>query len=232
MSDADIPVRVVVVDDHPVVRAGILAVLADFPDIDVVAEATDGAAALEEVARHRPDVVLMDLKMPTMDGFRATARITSRHPGIAVLVLTMYDDDAAIFAALRAGARGYLLKEAAGEEVRRTVLAVARGEALFSAGIAQRVLAFFTTMPAHHPQLSPFPHLTDREREILHLLATGQNNAAIAQRLFLSPKTVRNRVSDILIKLSARSRAEAVALARDAGLGEQAEIQAQDIDTP
>ncbi|WP_244894236.1 response regulator transcription factor [Planobispora rosea] len=219
--------RVVVADDHPVFRAGLLAVLSDLPDLEVVAEAADGAAAIDAVARHRPDVVLMDLKMDGMDGLAATSRITAHHPGTAVLVLTMHANDETVFAALRAGARGYLLKEAAGEDVRRAILAVARGEAIFGPRIAHRVIAFFAAS-APGLQVRPFPQLTDREQDILHLLAAGLDNTAIGQRLFLSPKTVRNRVSDILTKLSARSRAEAVALARDAGLGTSEQTPIED----
>ncbi len=211
-------VRVVVVDDHPVFRDGMRAVLDQLEGIEVVGEAADGEAAVAVVEQVRPDVVLMDLRMPGVDGLEATGRITRARPEVAVLVLTMDEDDASVFAALRAGARGYLLKEAEGSDVHRSVLAVARGEAVFGAGVASRVMAWFAGgRPGGDPL--PFPELTDREREVLELVAAGLDNAAIARRLFLSPKTVRNRVSDVLGKLRARSRAEAVALARDAGLG-------------
>ena len=214
----DPPVRVVLVDDHPVFRQGMRAVLDELDDIEVVAEAAEGEEAVRVVARTAPDVVLMDLRMPGLGGIEATARITATQPGVKVLVLTMDEDDASVFAALRAGARGYLLKEADGLAVHRSVLAVASGEAVFGAGVAARVVAFFSR-PASAGGALPFPDLTEREREVLTLLADGLDNAEIARRLFLSPKTVRNRVSDVLGKLRARSRAEAVALARDAGLG-------------
>jgi DNA-binding NarL/FixJ family response regulator len=212
-------VRVLVVDDHPVFRAGMVTVLEDLDDLDVVGQASDGAEALAEVERLAPDVVLMDLRMPGMGGLEATARIGTAHPATAVIVLTMDEDDDSVFAALRAGARGYLLKEDDGDDIRRAILGVARGEAVFGPRIAQRVLAFFAGAPAHTRGAVPFPQLTDREREVLDLLAQGLDNPSIARRLVLSEKTVRNRVSDVLAKLRARSRAEAVAIARDAGLG-------------
>ncbi len=212
------PVRVVVADDHPVFRAGMVTILRDLPGVEVGGQAADGVEAIDAVAAHRPDVVLMDLRMPRVGGLEATARIVAEHPGIGVVVLTMDSDDDSVFAALRAGARGYLLKEADGDDVHRALLGVARGEAMFGPGIAQRVITFFATSPAGRVP-TPFPQLTAREHDVLALLADGMDNCRIAKRLFLSEKTVRNRVSDILAKLHARSRAEAVALARDAGLG-------------
>ena len=211
------PVRVVIVDDHPVFRAGMVAVLDDLPDIEVVAQAADGDEALRIVAEHRPDVALMDLRMPGVGGLEATARIRVQHPETAVVVLTMDSDDDSVFAALRAGARGYLLKEAEVTDIERAITGAARGEAVFGAGIAERVLAFFST--SRHTVPSPFPQLTPGELKVLELLAQGLDNSSIARRLFLSEKTVRNRVSDTLGKLHAGSRAEMVALARDAGLG-------------
>jgi DNA-binding NarL/FixJ family response regulator len=211
-------IRVLVVDDHPVFRAGMVAILEDLDDVEVVAQAADGEQAIDAVARHRPDVVLMDLRMPGVGGLEATAQITVHHPNTAVVVLTMDSDHDSVFAALRAGARGYLLKEADGDDVQRALHAVSKGEAVFGPGIAERVISFFAT-----PRLSsapdPFPQLTPREREILHFIAQGLDNAVIARRLVLTEKSVRNRVSDILTKLRAHSRAEAVALARNAGLG-------------
>ncbi len=217
MSGSGQTVRVAVVDDHPVFRRGLVTVLEELPGVEVVAEAADGAGAVAAVAEHRPDVVLMDLRMPGMGGLEATARIAAAHPEVGVVVLTMDTDDDAVFAALRAGARGYLLKEADGDDVHRALLGVARGEAVFGAGVAHRVMAAFAR-PTTRPT-GAFPQLTAREHEVLELVAAGLDNGAIARRLVLSDKTVRNRVSDVLTKLHARSRAEAVALARNAGLG-------------
>ena len=209
--------RVLIVDDHPVFRAGMVTVLQDLDGVEVVGQASDGAEAMHAVAEHRPDVVLMDLRMPGIGGLEATARVRVEHPETAVIVLTMDSDDDSIFAALRAGARGYLLKEADGLDIERAIDGVARGEAVFGAGVAERVLAFFSS--ARHAPASPFPQLSPREHEVLEMIAQGLDNQQIARRLVLSDKTVRNRVSDILAKLHARNRAEMVALARDAGLG-------------
>jgi DNA-binding NarL/FixJ family response regulator len=209
--------RVLIADDHPVFRAGMVTVLQDLDGVDVVGQAADGEEALAGVAEHRPDVVLMDLRMPGVGGLEATARIRVEHPDTAVIVLTMDSDDDSIFAALRAGARGYLLKEADGLDIERAIDGVSRGEAVFGAGIAERVLAFFTS--GRRPVSGPFPQLSPREHEVLEMIAQGLDNGQIARRLVLSDKTVRNRVSDILAKLHARNRAEMVALARDAGLG-------------
>lgn len=210
---------VLVVDDHELFRAGMLAVLGSLPGIEVAGESATGEEALEAVARLRPDVVLMDLRMPGIGGLAATGRITERHPDTRVVVLTMNEDPDSVFAALRAGARGYLLKESGADDVHRVVEGVMRGEAVFGPKVAEHVVRFFaggTSAPA----TSAFPHLTTREREVLDLMARGLDNASIARQLFLSEKTVRNRVSDILAKLQAGTRAEAVARARDAGIGE------------
>ena len=211
-------VRVLVVDDHPLYREGLLTALGAEPDVEVVGEAADGAEAVRAVPEHQPDVVLMDLHMPGMSGVDATRQICAGHPSVAVLVLTMLDGDDAVFAAMRAGARGYLLKGAGRDEITAAIASVARGEVVFSSGIASRVLAFFNGRPAAGPQ--PFAGLTDREREILDLVARGLTNPAIARRLVLSEKTVRNHVSNVFTKLQVTGRAEAVAKARDAGLGE------------
>jgi DNA-binding NarL/FixJ family response regulator len=210
---------VLVADDHPVFREGLQVTLDDSPDIDVVGAVADGQAAIEQARRTHPDVVLMDLRMPGVGGIEATARIAAELPATAVVVLTMSEDDDSVFAALRAGARGYLLKEASAEDITRAVRAVAGGEAVFGPRIADRVLAFFSAAALRGAAAVPFPQLSEREREVLDLVAQGCDNQTVARRLFLSEKTVRNHVSACLHKLQAASRAEAVALARDAGLG-------------
>jgi DNA-binding NarL/FixJ family response regulator len=212
------PLTVVVADDHPVFRDGLQTVLEDDPGLRVVAAVDSGAAAVEAVAALRPAVVLMDLHMPGVGGVEATARICAREGHPAVVVLTMSEDADSVFAALRAGARGYLLKEAGAEEITRAVRAAARGEAVFGPRVADRVLAFFASTGRARAAV-PFPQLTEREREVLALVAEGADNATIARRLVLSDKTVRNHVSACLTKLQVATRAEAVAVARDAGLG-------------
>ena len=219
MTEEAPPLRVVVADDHPVFRDGLQVTLDDEPDIEVVAAVAVGDAAVSETLRTKADAVLMDLRMPGVGGIEATARIVAEQPSTAVVVLTMSDDDDSVFAALRAGARGYLLKEADAEDITRAVRAVAAGEAVFGPRIADRVIAFFSQAGLRGTAAAPFPQLTDREREILDLIARGCDNPTIARRLFLSEKTVRNHVSACLHKLQVASRAEAVALARDAGVG-------------
>jgi DNA-binding NarL/FixJ family response regulator len=210
-------IRVLVADDHPVVRDGLRALLTSVPGYDVVAEAATGAEAVREAVLHHPDVALVDLQMPDLDGFGATREIGRTAPSVAVLILTMHEDDDSVFAAMRAGARGYLVKGASQEEILGGITAVARGEAIFGPGVAQRVLAFFRAGPsAAEPA---FPELTPREREILDLLAGGLSNAAIGERLTLAPKTVANNVSSIFVKLQVAGRPEAIVRAREAGLG-------------
>lgn len=215
MTVRDTPIRVVLADDHPVVRAGLSALLGSMPDVEVVGVAADGRAAIKEVVLHRPDVAMLDLGMPELDGFAATREIVRALPGVAVLILTMFDDDDSVFAAMRAGASGYVVKGAEQDELARAIRAVAAGEAIFSPGVAQRVLKFLTAPPV---PADPFPELTPREREILGLLADAQPNAAIARRLGLSPKTVANHLSSIFTKLQVADRATAILRAREAGL--------------
>ena len=209
--------RVLLADDHPVFLGGLEAALDGLAGLEVVGLARDGGEVVEAATRLRPDVVLMDLRMPAGGGVSATARIVAALPGTAVVVLTMSEDDDSVFAALRAGARGYLLKESDAEDIARAVRAVAAGEAVFGPRVADKVVAFFAA--ARATSAVPFPQLTDREREVLDLVARGADNQTVARRLTLSDKTVRNHVSSCLTKLQVASRAEAVALARDAGLG-------------
>ncbi len=210
-------IRILIADDHPVFRFGLRALLQGEPDMEVVGEATTGQEAVEMALALRPDVVLMDLNMPELNGIEATRRIRAESSEIGVLVLTMFDDDT-VFAAMRAGARGYLLKGAEGEETLRAVRAVAGGEAIFSPTIADRIMGYFAQAPAQ-PAARAFPELTAREREVLTLIARGLTNQAIAARLVLSEKTVRNHVSSIFSKLQVADRAEAIIRAREAGLG-------------
>ncbi|MEV4294301.1 response regulator transcription factor [Microbispora rosea] len=209
-------IRVMVVEDHPVFAEGLVALFRDLPEVEVAGVASTGEAAVELVDQVAPDVVLMDLHLPGMSGIEATSRITARHPGVAVLALTMLSDDASILAAVRAGARGYLLKEATPADIVRSLEAVASGQVVFGAATGSRVLAALTA-PAVRSR--PVPELTEREVEVLDLVAAGLTNHAIARRLFLSEKTVRNHVSNIFAKLGVSDRAAAVARARDAGLG-------------
>ena len=209
--------RVVVVDDHAMFREGLAAILGSLAGVEVVGEAGDGVEALEVVAATGPDVVVMDLHMPRMNGVEATRQVVAEHPGTRVLVLTMLADDESVYAALDAGADGYLLKESGRADLARAIEAVRAGQAILDGAIAGRVLAGRSARSAPDPRA--FPHLTSREREILDLLASGLTNGAIAERLVLSDKTVRNHVSNIFAKIHVTDRAAAVARARDAGYG-------------
>jgi DNA-binding NarL/FixJ family response regulator len=212
------PLRVLIVDDHPTFRAGLRALLSTDERLRVVAEASTGAGAVTAVASSAPDVVVMDVHMPGVDGVEATRRIIDAAPHVAIVVLTMHDDDGTVFAALRAGARGYLLKGASRAELLRAIHAAAAGEALFGPAIARRMMAYFgRPAPSAAP---PFPGLSAREREILELVAAGRPNADIAERLGIAPKTIRNHVSTIFAKLQVRDRSEAIVRAREAGLGD------------
>ncbi|MGY1693814.1 MULTISPECIES: response regulator [unclassified Geodermatophilus] len=209
-------VRVVIADDHPMYRYGLRSVLDASPEVEVVGEAADGVELVGVVDRTAPDVVLTDLSMPRLPGTAAIDELCRRRPGIGVLVLTMHEDDASLFGALRAGARGYLLKGADHEEIVRAVLAVAGGDAVYGGAVARRVVDALTGTAARPPAL---PELTAREREVLELLAAGLPTGQVARRLALSDKTVRNHVSAVLTKLQVPDRAAAVARARESGLG-------------
>lgn len=209
-------IRVVVADDHPVVRDGLRTLFASLPEIELVGEAATGREAVRAAVVDRPEVLIMDLRMPDLDGIAATAEVTRVAPDVAVLVLTMSEDDETVFAAMRAGARGYLVKGATRPEIVRAVNAVAAGEAIFGPDVARRVLAYFA---APITRADPFPQLTARESEVLDLLAAGLPNTRIAERLGLSVKTVNNHTSTVFGKLQVAGRSEAIVRARDAGLG-------------
>lgn len=217
-GDAPVRYRVLVVDDHPVYRDGLVLTLATSHDFEPVGEAGTAEAALELIADRRPDMVLMDLRLPGMSGIEATRRMLAEDSRILIVVVSMLEDDDSIFAAMRAGARGYLLKGADRDELLTALHAVARGEVIFGAAIARRVMAFFSGR-SPSAAAAAFPELTEREREILERIARGEPNAVIAQRFGLSDKTVRNHVSSILNKLQVADRAQAIVRARDAGLG-------------
>jgi DNA-binding NarL/FixJ family response regulator len=212
-------IRILIADDHPLFRGGMRALLAADSDTEVLGEATTGEEAVALAVALQPDIVLMDLKMPGLGGIEATRRILHASPTTRILVVTMFEDDGSVFTALRAGARGYVLKGANPDEVLRAIRVVADGEAIFSPAVATRLLGFFGEI---RPEVLPraFPELTDREREILGLIAQGRGNAEIARRLFLSPKTVANHVSNIFGKLQVADRAQALLRAREAGLGQ------------
>jgi len=210
-------IAVLLADDHADFRAGLLAMFSAVEDIRVVGEAADGTDAVTQAARLQPDVVLMDINMPGLDGIEATRRITTASPHIGVVVLTMFEDDDSVFAALRAGARGYVLKGALRGQIVRAIHAAAEGEAVFGPAIARRIADYFSRDRLSAAEA--FPQLSDREREILALVAQHLTNPEIARRLDLSEKTVRNNVSNIFTKLQVVDRAEAIIRARDAGLG-------------
>jgi DNA-binding NarL/FixJ family response regulator len=211
------PIRVVVADDHPIFRSGLRTLVEESPQLQFVGEAADGDEAVALCLAQRPDVVLMDIRMPGTSGVEATRRIRAEAPSVAVLVLTMLEDDTTVVAALRAGALGYVLKGAAPDEIVRAITAVAAGEVIFGAAVAARVTGL--VIAGSSGSGNPFPELTPRERDVLGLIAAGRNNVDIAARLGLSEKTVRNNVSAVFAKLRVADRSAAIVLARDAGLG-------------
>ena len=211
--------RVLIADDHALFRDGLRALLGSVPEVEVVGEAATGEEAVARVLDLQPDVALMDIQMPNLNGIEATRRIVSASPHVGVIVVTMFEDDDSVFAAMRAGARGYVLKGAGQTEILKVIRAVANGEALFGPEIARRLMSFFSA-PNPAAPVEAFPELTAREREVLDLIAQGHSNAKIARRLFLSPKTVRNHISNIFTKLQVADRAQAIVRARQAGLGQ------------
>lgn len=219
MTDAAL--RVMLVDDHPVYRDGLARLLADLGGFEIVGIAGNGREAIELSRALTPDVIVMDLRMPVLDGVEATRQITAVQPEIGIVVLTMFDDDELVFAAIRAGARGYLMKDADDVDIARVLHGIARGEAIFGPGTAQRLLDTINrTGSAQPPTEQAFPQLTARELEVLEHLARGRRNGEIATALYLSERTVRNYVSNILAKLNVDDRAQAITMARDAGLGQ------------
>lgn len=212
-------IRILLADDHAILRQGLRAMLDSTPDFEVVGEATTGEEAVTRSAELHPDVVLMDIQMPDLNGIEATRRVVETDPNAGVVVLTMFRDEDSVFAAMRAGARGYVVKDAGGEEVLRVVRAVANGEAHFGPEIAKRLMSFFSAPRPAAPS-EVFPELTAREHEALDLIARGLSNTEISRRLFISPKTVRNHISNIFTKLRVADRAEAIVRAREAGLGQ------------
>ena len=215
-------IKVLIADDHVFYREGVRALLSNTPEIMVVGEASNGDEVIAKAAELHPNVILMDLKMPGMNGIEATRKIIQRQADIGILVITMFDDDDSVFAAMRSGARGYLLKDADKDELVRAIVAVERGEAIFSPAIAQRMIQYFTAAPARQTlskKSDEFAELTERELKILDLIAQGHNNMVIANKLSLSIKTVQNYVSSILTKLQVADRAQAIVRAREAGFG-------------
>jgi DNA-binding NarL/FixJ family response regulator len=218
------PIRILVADDHPVFRFGLRALLNAMPDTQVIGEVTNGAEVIALAGSVQPDVILMDINMPGVNGIEATRRIRETNPDIRILMVTMLEDDS-VFAAMRAGARGYVVKGAEPTEVLRAIRAVADGEAIFSPDVAERLMHYFATPPAaagdstRPAESVVFPDLTEREREVLALIARGLTNSAIAEQLVLSPKTVRNYITEIFSKLQVADRAQAIIRARNAGLG-------------
>jgi DNA-binding NarL/FixJ family response regulator len=212
-------IRVLIADDHPVFRDGLRALVESAPDLDLAGEATTGTQAVELAASGKPAVILMDLSMPELSGIEATRRIIEADPGVGILIVTMSEDDESLFAAMRAGARGYIPKDAERGQILSAIRATALGEAVFGASIARRVADFFAA--PRSPAAEPFPGLTERENEILELIAQGRSNGEIAARLAIAPKTVRNHVANVFNKLQVADRSQAIVRAREAGLGRE-----------
>jgi DNA-binding NarL/FixJ family response regulator len=220
-TEPDPPIRIFVADDHPVYRDGIRALVQRAPDLALAGEAETGVEAVQGAAATTPDVVLMDLRMPEMSGIEATRRILEHQPGTRILILTMSEDEDSLFAAMRAGARGYIPKDADSEELLRAIRAAAVGEVIFGASMATRLMAFFST-PRNAPE-DAFPELTEREGEVLELIAQGRSNPEIARRLEIADKTVRNHVATVFAKLRVADRSQAIVRAREAGLGRESD---------
>ena len=213
------PIHILIADDQAITRSGLRTLLESVPDLEIVGEATNGAEVIELAASLQPDVILMDLRMPEINGIEATRRIHRASPHIGILVVTIFADDTSVFPAIRAGARGYLLKDTDQAELVQAITTVARGGVIFSPGIAHKVLQYLSAPPPNVPKQA-FDELTNRERDVIDLIARGYTNAEIAERLGLSPKTVSNNVSNVLLKLQAVDRAKLMLLALEAGLGQ------------
>ncbi|WP_123041587.1 response regulator [Cohnella candidum] len=211
--------RILLADDHPMFREGLLSALRHHEEFEVVGEAGGGREAVELAESLQPDVILMDVGMPEMNGITATRTIVNAHPHIHVLILTMFDDDASVFSAMKAGALGYLLKGSDKEDILRAIVAAGNGEAIFSPSIARKMMYYFKTITRKPHVADLFPKLTEREQEVLELIADGLSNEEIARKLDITIKTVRNNVSNLLNKLQVTDRAQAILLAKEAGLG-------------
>jgi DNA-binding NarL/FixJ family response regulator len=215
------PIRLLIVDDHALFREGLRALLGTLPEIVIAGEAADAEAAVAQAAALRPDVILMDIHMPGSSGLEACRRIRAAQPEAGIIMVTMVEDDGSVFAAMRAGARGYVLKGAHYDDILHAIRAVAGGQAIFGPGIASRMMRFFETLASSvHPAATAFPDLSEREREVLQLIAEGASNKEIADRLVISGKTVSNHITNIFGKLQVADRAEAILRAREAGLGQ------------